>query len=87
MISYKKREVTKENTDKLRNAIQTRNTLGTSMMLMMLILIFKKHFLAYISIPEKSYSKKDSKTRNKSWITKGFIKSTRIKNYTKDLEF
>ena len=33
-----------------------------------------------ICIPEKNYSIKESKTSNKPWITKGFIKSSRIKN-------
>ena len=43
---------------------------------------FQEKFLClYITcIPEKIYSNKESKTRNKPWITKGFIKSTRIKN-------
>ena len=43
---------------------------------------FQETFLSLYNtfIPEKNYSKKDSKTSNKPWITKGFIKSTRIKN-------
>ena len=42
---------------------------------------FQETFLSLYNtfIPEKNYSKKDSKTSNKPWITKGFIKSTRIK--------
>ena len=64
MISYKKREVTKENIDKLRNAIQNINWeyLGNFNDVDDAYSNFQETFLTLCNtcIPEKNYSKKDS---------------------------
>ena len=66
MISYKKREGTKENIDKLRNAIQNISWeyLGNFNDVDDAYSNFQETFLSIYNtcIPEKNYSKKDSKT-------------------------
>ena len=82
--SFKRRELTKANIYKLRIEIQnisweylkTINDVDDAYS------YFQEKFLRLYNtcIPNKNYSNKESKTSNKPWITKGFIKSSRIKN-------
>ena len=82
--SFKRRELTKANIDKLHSEIQNISWeyLKNISDVDDAYSYFQETFLCLYNtcIPEKNYSKTESKTSNKPWITKGFIKSTRIKN-------
>ena len=83
-----KRAVTKANLNKLRSEVQninreffrTINEVDDSYS------YFKETFMSLYNkcIPEKNLSNKAAKIHKKPWITKGFIKSSKIKtSYTK----
>ena len=79
-----KRAVTKANMDKLRSEVQNINWefLRTIKDVDDAYSDFKETFMCLYNkcIPEKNLSNKETKIHKKPWITKGFIKSSKIKN-------
>ena len=80
----KKRAVTKANMNKLRSEVQNINWefLRTINDVDDAYSYFKETFMCLYNkcIPEKNLSNKEAKIHKKPWITKGFIKSSKIKN-------
>ena len=83
-IVLKKRAITKANMDKLRSEVQNINWefLRTINDVDDAYSHFKETFMGLYNkcIPEKNLSNKERKIHKKPWITKGFIKSSKIKN-------
>ena len=80
----KKRAVTKANMNKLRSEVQNINWefLRTINDVDDAYSYFKETFMCLYNkcIPEKNLSNKEAQIHKKPWITKGFIKSSKIKN-------